>query len=170
MKIAAVVLSILIVAGFYWIEWSEQIQELHYLTSEGRKLADVRLAEIPDREASLPRVESEVKDLLARRRAAESRLKLPGDPPAREMQARLEREWAPLLKRAGLTVELKGTPVDASKPWLTYELTAEGPKDEVFRLFDGLLRSPRPVGVESLELKCDASRAQAVARLEIYHP
>lgn len=155
------VLSVLMVAGFYWISWSAQLEELgsldENLAMERRDSVQlpIREAEVPEREKAL---EAELSQML-----------LPPGGPATEGD--LRREWQPLLKRAGLSVQFVTVTQGASdQPWNLVQLKAEGPKDEIFRLLDGLLRSPRPITLDQLELACGKDRARAMMSLLVYRP
>lgn len=167
MKVGAVILSALIVAGFYFFDWSEKLEQLDdYAQRMGEQGARIsgwpaQMKRLPDRERALAALESRVAQ-------AEAARGLKKDPPMGTMREHLLVEWQPLTQRPGLTVTVLSLNPMSAIPAVYVELKAEGPKDEVYRLLDGLARSRRPIKFEGFTMTCTDNRATLQAGLRAY--
>ncbi len=168
MRVFAVLLSVAIIVVFYFAVWDLRLRELG---SCKRARADIEaeIASWPDRVAEAGQKELELAGLEQKVRQAETARRVSADPSSLEkMQGRLAKEWEPLTDRPGLEVLLLFD--DRHEESAFYVgVNGEGPRDEVFRLLDGLARSPRPVEFLTLDLVCTNDRAHLDASFMVYY-
>ncbi len=174
MSLAAVILSCLLLAAGYFVSWADKLQEIEQLKHNAisvRERPRTWQAEL----AELPALDMRAAELEAKVQTSRKEKKLKSDPPTpAAMQKQLQKEWLGLTNRPGLKVAFKDQEVPEGvnfelNPYLDVELRASGPKDELFRLFDGLLRQPRPVRLYRLDLECGPDRGEAEAQIQVYY-
>lgn len=174
MSLAAVLLSCLLLGAGYFFSWADKLQEIEQLKHNA-----IEIRERPKKWqadlAELPALTKRASELEARVQAARKEKKLKPDPPSpAAMQKQLQKEWRGLTGRPGLkvTFQEQQTPEGVNfelNPYLAVEMKAQGPKDELFRLLDGLLRQPRPVRLSRLDLECGPDRGEADILVEVYY-
>lgn len=174
MSLAALVLSCLLLAAGYFVSWADKLQEIEQLKHNAiavRERPQKWQAEL----AELPALVKRAAELEAKVKAARTERKLKSDPPTpAAMQKQLQKEWRGLTNRPGLKVVFKDQQSSEGvnfelNPSLDVELRASGPKDELFRLLDGLLRQPRPVRLYRLELECGPDRGEVDIQIQVYY-
>lgn len=162
MRFLTVPLSALLVCAFAVLQWQTQWKKLDQMRDQ-RQAAEQSLLTLPRIEAGLEAREKALAGLRAQVDRCQQKLAIA--PASRPEE--LAREWMPLTRRAGLTVTQTGLTA-TDQPALALELKAEGPRDEVFRLLDGMLRLPRPYRLEGLDMTCSADRARATMHWSVY--
>jgi Tfp pilus assembly protein PilO len=173
-SLAAVVLSCLLLAAGYFLSWADKLQEVEQLKHNAISVRE-RPKQWQAELAELPALTRRASELEAKVQASRKEKKLKSDPPTpAAMQKKLQKEWRGLTNRPGLKVAFKDQQVPEGvnyelNPYLAVEMKATGPKDELFRLLDGLLRQSRPVRLNRLDLECGPDRGQADILVEVYY-
>ncbi|MCE7869808.1 hypothetical protein DYH09_05455 [bacterium CPR1] len=174
MSLAAVVASCLLLVAGYFLSWSDKLQEIEMLRQQAIELRQ-RPQKCQSDLAELPALTARAAELEAKVQALRQGLKLQPDPTATSAMAKkLQQEWRGLLKRPGLKVSITVQDIldemnYGLNPSVSVKLQASGPKDELFRLLDGLLRQARPTRLRRLNLECGPDRGQAAIEVEVYY-